>query len=312
MANDLTIVMYHYVRDPEKSAFPGIKGRRIGEFRAQLRHILENYTPVSVADVVASVRAKQELPPRAALLTFDDGYAEHYHTVFPILADVGVPGAFFPPVSPVRDGRLLDVNRIHFLVAVADPAALGAEIDAAVQAGRADYGLKSPQEYRSEWAKATRFDSAEVIYVKRMLQVALPPDLRGRVSADLFSRHVSVDERGFAGDLYVTPEQLATMQGTGMYVGSHGATHEWLNRMDRENLRVEVDSSLEFLRGIGSPVDDYWVMCYPYGAWSDDLLELLRERRCTLGLTTEVAVARIGRCDPLLLPRIDTNDLPVL
>jgi peptidoglycan/xylan/chitin deacetylase (PgdA/CDA1 family) len=95
-----------------------------------------------------------------------------------------------------------------------------------------------------------------------------------------------------------------------MYIGSHGDSHYWLDTSSSEIQQREIENSLAFLREVGSPVDDHWVMCYPYGAWDDGLLETLRSYRCTLGLTTEVAVAEIGTDEPLLLPRLDTNDIP--
>jgi hypothetical protein len=49
--------------------------------------------------------------------------------------------------------------------------------------GTAD-GLKTPAEYRANWAKANRFDNAETIYVKRMLQVALPEAVRNAIAKD--------------------------------------------------------------------------------------------------------------------------------
>ena len=36
-----------------------------------------------------------ELPPNPVILTFDDGYAEHYNYVFPLLRDFGMTGTFF-------------------------------------------------------------------------------------------------------------------------------------------------------------------------------------------------------------------------
>jgi hypothetical protein len=91
----------------------------------------------------------------------------------------------------------------------------------------------------------------------------------------------------------------------------HADSHYWLNAISEAAQRSEIEASLMFLREIGSPVDDFWVMCYPYGAWNEDLLALLHEYDCTLGLTTEVAKAKIGQNNPLLLPRLDTNDIPV-
>src|ERR1051325_5850171 len=126
----LTIVMYHYVRPLAGTRFPGIKGLSVDDFRSQLAYLSANYHPVAVADVVHSLRTGDTLPSRAVLLTFDDGYADHYEYVFPLLHDHRVPGAFFPPVDPVKHASLLDVNRIHFILAVcSDRQALVREIE---------------------------------------------------------------------------------------------------------------------------------------------------------------------------------------
>jgi hypothetical protein len=51
-------------------------------------------------------------------------------------------------------------------------------------------------------------------------------------------------------------------------------------------------------------------MRYPYSSYDAGLLHILGERGCVLGLNTEVAIAGLAQCDPLTLPRFDTNDLP--
>lgn len=310
MARALDIVMYHYVRDYSRTRYPRIKGLDLAEFRYQLDYLEENYDIIKIQDVIAAQRAGDALPPKAALLTFDDGYAEHYDLVFPILFDRGLQGSFFPPVEPVRDAVMLDVNRVHFILASCDePALLGAAIDKAiVESGRDD--LELVPAYRSQWAKPNRFDDAETIYVKRMLQTALPADLRGQIARDLFARHVAMDEAAFASELYITTEQAKLMQASGMYFGSHGFSHFWLNRIPRSMQEDEIRKALDFLRFIGSPVEDFWVMCYPFGGWNDDLLEVLRENDCALGLTTEVATADLDKHNVLTLPRYDTNDFP--
>jgi len=127
---ELTVVMYHYVRDLDRSRYPAIKGLRTSEFREQLEHLRRNYTVVRMEDVAAALVGGEKLPPRAALLTFDDGYIDHYITAFPILMEFGFQGSFFPPAGPVVRGELLDVNRIHFILAsMRDPTTLIATID---------------------------------------------------------------------------------------------------------------------------------------------------------------------------------------
>lgn len=308
----LTIVMYHYVRDFARTRFPGIRGLDFAGFRRQLDHLEQNFQIVTMDQVVAAQRGQEALPARAALLTFDDGYAEHYDLVFPELHKRRLQGCFYPPVAPVCDHKLLDVNRIHFILAATldRVAEVGALLDAAIEAADPALGLKAVAEYRAEWAKPNRFDDAETIYIKRMLQTVLPEEMRHRVAQDLFARFVTADEAAFAAELYISEDQARLMQACGMSFGSHGAEHLWLNRISRGEQVVEIDRSLEFLRAIGVPVQDYWVMCYPYGGWNESLIEVIAERGCAIGLTTEVDTARIGHHHPLRLPRFDTNDFP--
>jgi peptidoglycan/xylan/chitin deacetylase (PgdA/CDA1 family) len=311
MSTELTIVMYHYVRNFKTSRYPNIKGLEYTGFLNQIDYLSRNYTIVRMEDVVDAQRSGAKLPENAALLTFDDGYAEHYDLVFPALHDRKLQGSFFAPVEPVRDAKLLDVNRVHFVLASCDdPARLGSYIDEQVEARREQLNLDEVSAYRAKWAIANRFDDAETIYVKRMLQTALPEAFRNEIAAALFAQYVSNDEAAFASELYITRDQAKLMQSSGMYFGSHGFSHYWLNQIPRETQIHEVDSSLEFLRDIGSPVDDFWVMCYPFGGWNDGLLDVLNSRQCTLGLTTEVATADLVKHAPLTLPRYDTNDFP--
>ena len=310
MAQALTIVMYHYIRDFARSRYPRIKGLELAGFRRQLDYLEQQFTIVTSADVIDATRSEEPLPPDAALLTFDDGYAEHFQTVFPILHERGLEGSFFPPVSPVRDHVLLDVNRVHFILASApDAATLAESIDTAVRESPEDEA-ESVESYRAEWAHPNRYDDAETVYVKRMLQTALPAAMRERLTAALFERFVTSDEAAFASELYFTEEQARLMVASGMVMGSHGARHHWLSRVDTATQVDDVEHSLAFLRDVGVDLDAGWVMCYPYGDWNESLLGVIAERGCALGLTTEVRTASLGDDHPLLLPRYDTNDFP--
>ena len=118
------------------------------------------------------------------------------------------------------------------------------------------------------------------------------------------------DESAFATELYLREDQARLMQSCGMYFGSHGASHYWLDQIPEQKKRQDITRSLDFLNRIGSPVNDFWVMCYPYGAWDSETLRILEQYNCTFGLTTEVATANISSNNPLTLPRYDTNDFP--
>jgi len=92
--------MYHYVRPLAQSAYPRIKGLDTALFDAQLDYLAHYYEPVTMENVLGALKGKTELPERAVLLSFDDGYRDHYEEVFPRLEKRGFKGAFYPPQQP--------------------------------------------------------------------------------------------------------------------------------------------------------------------------------------------------------------------
>ena len=105
----------------------------------------------------------------------------------------------------------------------------------------------------------------------------------------------------FADDLYMSSMHLSEMVQAGMYVGSHGYRHLWLNRETRQTQLEEIQNSLTFMRSIGAPTDD-WAMCYPYGEYNSETLEILKANGCLLGLTTKVGVADLQHHPHFELP----------
>lgn len=306
----LTVVMYHYVRRIAESRYPEIKGLERELFVEQIAYLKRHYECVTAQEVIHASRGEHELPKNAMLLTFDDGYLDHYLNVLPILQKEKLHGCFYPPVKCVWDRVILDVNKIHFILASApDKAKILAAIEDGVAAAWGEFVLESADFYRKKYAVPNRFDSAEVIFIKRMLQVALPEALRSRIVNDLFRQFVSVDEKAFASELYMDQDQLRCLVEAGMTVGSHGYSHCWMNSIDRATQEQEVELSLNLLEQIGVSLKD-WTMCYPYGGWNESLLQVLREKGCGLGFTTEVDLGNVENHNPLLLPRLDTNDLP--
>ena len=59
---------------------------------------------------------------------------------------------------------------------------------------------------------ANRCDLAEVIFVKRLLQNALPEEIRTQIAKRLFQKYVGCEESGFAKKLYMNFSQMKEMK----------------------------------------------------------------------------------------------------
>lgn len=302
--------MYHYVRDLKNSRYPEIKGMDVSLFKQQIAFFKENFNPVTIEEVIAHFDNGYQLPERPLLLTFDDGYIDNFTTAFPILQEEGIQGSFFIPGKTFTENVLLDVNKIHFVLACAPIDELYSdvvnEIDHLISNN--EYNEMTKEEMIEKYAVANRFDPKEVIFVKRVLQMVLPEEIRNRISSELFKKYVGIDEDKFARELYMNIDQIKCMKRNGMYIGLHGYDHYWLGKLNKDKMKKDIDRSMEVLSDVLDK--DSFIINYPYGNYNDDVLSYLRSKGCKLGMTTEVKVADTEKDDRLLLPRLDCNDFP--
>ena len=308
--NICTIISYHYVRELKASKFPEIKGLETSAFIKQLDYFQEFYKFLTVEDCIDAIYSNKTIPPNSILLTFDDGYIDHYENVFPILKERGIQGSFFPPGKTVLESKVLDVNKIHFLLAsVTQIDKLVNDIFLLLDKYRLECSLKTNDYYFQRLALKNRYDSKEVMFVKKLLQKELSLELRSKIINELFHKYVSKDEKGFAKGLYVNKRQLKVMKQSGMIIGSHSYNHFWLNTLKRKDQLKEINLSLDFLNELGVASED-WVMCYPYGAYDSSLIEILKEKKCKLAFTTQYDIAKLNEQNCFNIKRLDTNDFP--
>lgn len=305
----LYISMYHYTRDLVHSRYPEIKGLDCVLFRQQIEFLKDNFNIVTMEQVIDVVEGKSELPEKALLLTFDDGYVDNYIYALPILEEYRVQGSFFIPGKTFAEHRLLDVNKIHYILASADIYKLVEDLKQEMDYYRGkEYDFAPTGELFNEYAVADRFDVKETVFVKRMLQTVLPEKLRNIISSNLFEKYVGVTEEQLAYELYMTEEQIRTMKRHGMFIGIHGYDHYWLGNLPKEQMQKDISMALDTMDEF---IDrKHWVMNYPYGNYNQDVLEFIKSKGACVGLTTDVRVAKIGVDSALELPRLDCNDFP--
>ncbi|MGH9658286.1 MAG: polysaccharide deacetylase family protein, partial [Bryobacteraceae bacterium] len=289
-----------------------IKGMLVEHFDGQLDYLTKHYTICDVREVLAAIRGEAKLPTNACLLTFDDGFLEHFTVVLPRLDERRLPAVFFVPARPIERREVLDVHLIHFvLAATSDPGKLVQEVCGLLQDYRSRYDFPDERTLYQRYAKATRFDVAEVAFIKRVLQRALPKPVRSAIARLLFLRHVTLDATAFASELYMDAEQVRCLARHGMVVGGHGDDHPWLETLPAREQAEEIRRTVAFLRTIGTARPGEWVMSYPYGSHNATTVDLLQRAGCAMAVTTQVGLAE-DLSAPLEIPRLDAVDLPTV
>lgn len=308
--NKLYVVMYHYTRDLKNSRYPKIQGMDLSLFSQQLDYFIENFNIVTMEQVIEAWNSSNgNLPEKALLLTFDDGYIDNYLVALPQLMERHIQGSFFIPGKTFTENTLLDVNKIHFILANSEINQLIGRLFTKLDFYRgSEFDYPANDVLFKEYAVANRFDCKEVIFVKRILQNVLPERLRQLVSSELFEESIGLPEHIFARELYMNSNQITLMKNEGMYIGIHGYDHYWLGNLPEEKMKEDIDKALEVMTSF---IDQKgWVMNYPYGSYNDSVLSYIEAKGCKLGLTTNVHIAEIGRDNRLILPRLDCNDFP--
>lgn len=91
--DQLLVLSYHDVRDEvARKGDPDAYAVSTQNFAAHLDWLSgHGYRPVSLSDVVKASRGEKKLPPKAVLLTFDDGLRSIYTHVFPLLRAYNYP-----------------------------------------------------------------------------------------------------------------------------------------------------------------------------------------------------------------------------
>lgn len=296
----LTVMMYHYVRDPGDDAEQGsgIAGFPVRAFEAQLDSLSRKHTFVTWADVRMAIQEDRPLPDSPCLLTFDDGVRDHYINAFRVLHDRNLSGLFFVLDRSDDDGLVL-AHKIHFLLAKLGLPALRKAIWDRLETTQTEMFMQAESRYRLRHP-STSTDS-EINVLKAVLQRELSAQVDGLLS-DLFEQYIG-SEHETASRYYLSPEQIREMSAGGMHFGGHSHNHPWFDWINTEARAREIRASARWLQQFEPGP---WAFAYPYGGLSDDSPELLQKHGFVAAFTTR---EQLQHSHPYYIGRLDGEEL---
>src|SRR2546422_1846290 len=99
-------IIYCYHRLVDKVRYPGTEITP-AVFEAQMKQLKDaGITVISMQDLLAWKRGEKNIPPRCAVISFDDGWKSQYEVAWPIMKKFGYPFTMFIYTEGVRGGSL--------------------------------------------------------------------------------------------------------------------------------------------------------------------------------------------------------------
>jgi peptidoglycan/xylan/chitin deacetylase (PgdA/CDA1 family) len=299
--------MYHYVR-PHDPAFPHFRFLDIADFRAQLDQLCTHHHWVTRDELIESLRSGSPVQ-NGILLTFDDGFNDHYSYVFPELRRRNIPGIFYVPTRPLADGALLEVHRTHLLLGRHGGERIFARLQQLVTEDMLSH--KHVAEFFSIPYRSQTNDQWTVA-VKRTLNYLIDYAVRPRIMETL-AREFLPDESDLARNFYLSPDQFLEMHENGMIIGSHTVNHPCMSKLSLTDQQREIHESFATIEQTLGPLA-LKTFCYPYGgshSFTRDTELLLQNAGCQFSFSVEYrdVTSEDLLQRPQALPRYDCNTL---
>lgn len=280
----LSILIYHRVLAVKDPLFPSEVDA--AEFSAQVGMLKSRFNVLPLLEAVR--RAKDgTLPPRAAAITFDDGYADNAEVALPILQQHGLHATFFVATGFLDGGRMWN-DSVYELVRRAPAGGLDA-----TPLGLGTHPLHTIAD-RRQAIPALVGQLKYLPMAERQQQV---------------DRLVALAGVALPDHLMMTTAQVRMLHAAGMGIGAHTVNHPILARLPDAEARDEIAQgklALEDMIGASVPL-----FAYPNGKPGEDYesrhVAMARELRFEGAVSTSWGASR-GRPDPFQLPRFTPWD----
>lgn len=278
-------VMYHYVRDSHKE-MPFFRYLSVDNFKKQLAHFEDEYGIVTYEELLGFLEHKiaYSAIEGKILLTFDDGFSEHYKTVYPLLKEKGYAGIFYVPTGVYEREKALDVHRIHYLLGCYGGETMLEALKETLQEHMLDdvhYDVFKEKTYKDQ----VNDDATDTF--KKIFNYYIAYEYREQVLDALVQKFTSDDV--IYNGLYITQEQMKEMHVNHMIIGSHSVNHYVMSKLSEKEQEDEIVHSFEFIENLIGQLK-IKTFCYPYGgfhSFSAKTEALLEAEGCDFSFNVE-------------------------
>ncbi|GFO66556.1 polysaccharide deacetylase [Geomonas limicola] len=283
------VLMYHAITDqlhhpPVWTHLP------VACFRQQLEFLKTHYQVIGLDEFLEAQAGRTALPPRSALITFDDGYRNNYRVAFPVLRELELQSTVFLTVDRIGKRQLLWLDELYLHLSAP---------------GNRDAALPLPTEDAFRAFQAGLVGEAYHLSAERLKLT--PPRERAAYLENL--RRVSRLIPGHNDEDFQLLEwdEVVRMRDSGLVsFGVHTATHRILSELEKSEWDAEIAAPKRKLEEIlGAPQTAF---CFPNGRpgvdYRPEHLAYLSSLGYHCAFTTRSGLHRSDGDDLFQVPRI--------
>lgn len=287
----LTVLNYHRIDNADSPDFDLFKPNVSATpeaFARQMDHVRARYNVISCEQLASALQEGSALPPRSAIITFDDGYYDNLLNASPVLQARNLTAIIFLTAGFIgtKQPFYWDIVAFCFHHTRRDHADL-------------------PLLGERRWDDAASREKVMLAWVEALKKI---PETQKRALIQGIGEilDVSIPDDKFS-NLYLNWEQVRQMSQSGIEFGSHTVSHPILTRIPAAQVRLELgESKRRVEEEIRKPVSS---LAYPNGHESDfsgEVMNIARETGFRLAFTLLPGPTRYStvKNNPLAIRRV--------
>lgn len=235
------------------------------------------------------------------LLTFDDGYKDHYNIYKKFLKSK--PSLFFLNGKVFEKKDFLDVNKIQIIANNFKSENLLYLVEELVNKfSKKRFYVNS---ISNKGTKYRPLDTKNTSILKYIFQIYLPFSISSKILNLIFYDFLKINHKKLFKEFYLNLDQALEMKKNGMIFGNHTYNHYPLTRLKYKDQFFEIKKNHDILQKYDLLDDNFF--SYPYGLYNKNTLKILKKLNYKFAFTIKKNKSNLN--NPLKLSRMDANFL---
>lgn len=273
----IPIIMYHRILKKEDiplcSSYEEIGSViEISDFIDQINFLNRKYSIISLNKLVSFIKGEIEIPLNSCVISFDDGYVDHYKNAFPVLKDLKIPAVFFiigDCIAGTTKVRWLD--KLYYILD-----------NTPYKKHSVEFNKIMSKFYKTEIKQG---DSYNFLKLKTFIRNSPEKDFIIDQLASILNVNLELDK--INKSLYLSKENILEMLENKMEFGSHTMSHPDLTTIILKDAIQEIINSKKIISNLTSKKEIPFA--YPFGGqktYNKDIIKTLKENNFLCSVTS--------------------------